>query len=160
MNAIGDLEQRVASMENRQAPSTFSGGVLGATRGVRAASQANPRPPSPSGSSKSDSYVDSQGHTRYNGLGMPDIVFTEVLKVISEDIKKTVSLEHLSIPDGLDVDDFLNICELRPHLLALVWKDGRCDKAVADCLAFLSPAEAYGGPSSTSSHYLATPLRR
>ena len=53
----------------------------------------------------------------------------------------------MKIPEHVDVDEFLNICELRSQLLAAVWKDGRCDKAVADCLAFVSPSDAYGGPN-------------
>lgn len=148
VNAIGDLEQRMRSVENRQGAPTVANGVLGATQGVRAASQASPqRSPSPSGSVKSDSFVDQNGHTRYNGQGMPDVVYTEVLKAAATHLNKVVSLEYLKIPAGVGVDDFLNICELRPQLLAAVWKDGRCEKAVAECLAYVSPANAYGGPS-------------
>ena len=93
------------------------------------------------------------GHTRYNGQGMPDVVYTEVLKAAAEDINKTVSLEHLKIPAGVDVDDFLNICELRSQLLAAAWKEGCCDKAVADCLANVSPADAYGGASNEKQQF-------
>ena len=126
------------------AAAALKGSLFDSARGLNAVSSAD-RPPSQSGYD-SDTFVGKDGVRRWPGVGMPEVRINDAVEALrGAMLPRNLSIKHLNVPEGCDVNKYLAICRFEPYLVDKLWDNGNCSEAVKKALAFISPAHPYGG---------------
>ena len=126
------------------AAAALKGSLFDSARGLVPVSSVD-RPPSQSGYD-SDTFVGKDGIRRWAGIGMPEVRINEAVEALKGAVlPRVLSIKHLNVPEGCDVNKFLAICRFEPYLVDRLWDNGNCTEAVKKALAFISPAHPYGG---------------
>ena len=124
------------------ASAALTGGLFGAARDLHPV--ASPfRPPSRTGSDSSETFTGKDGIQRHPGTGMPEVRIRDAVEALKEAmLPRDLSIKHINVPPGTNVDDFLSICRFEPYLVERLWDNGNCSEEVKKALGFHLPSRA------------------
>ena len=95
------------------AAAALKGSLFDSARGLNAVSSAD-RPSSQSGYD-SDTFVGKDGIRRWPGVGMPEVRINDAVEALKGAmLPRKLSIKHLNVPEGCDVNKYLAICRYEP----------------------------------------------